>query len=125
MLFFSSSFHSPLSLKCLQQFSLLTCQLLLLDADNNPTVNPVEPPKLNPDEVQGGYGSGEVLFGSDDNIFDIEEGIVKYGEVISKYYGDIVGKFNDGTLPEEYKEFFDKYYDLLFGFEDETETGEN
>ena len=30
LLFFSSSFHSPLSLKCHQQFSLLTCQFLPL-----------------------------------------------------------------------------------------------
>ena len=30
-LFFSSSFHFPLSLKCHQQFSLLTCQFLPLD----------------------------------------------------------------------------------------------
>jgi hypothetical protein len=88
-------------------------------SDNKPTVNPVEPPKLNPGELQGGYGTGEVLFGSDDIIFDIEKGTVEYGEVIAKYYGQLVGMFNDGTIPEEYKELFDKYFDGLFGFYEE------
>lgn len=91
------------------------------NSDNNPTVNPVEPPKLNPDEVQGGYGSGEVLFGSDDIIFDIEKGSVKYGDVIAKYYGELVGMFNDGTIPQEYKELFDQYFDRLFGYYEEQE----
>ena len=88
-------------------------------SDNNPTINPVEPPKLNPGELQGGYGTGDVLFGSDDIIFDIEKGVVEYGEVIAKYYGQLVGMFNDGTIPEEYKELFDKYFDGLFGFYEE------
>jgi hypothetical protein len=91
------------------------------DGTSNPTINPVEPPKLNPDEVQGGYGSGDVLFGSDDVIFDIEKGSVEYGEVIAKYYGDLIGMFNDGTIPEEYRELFDKYFDSLFGFYEEEE----
>lgn len=95
------------------------------ETGSNDNINNTEPPKINDDDQSGGYGSGDIDLGSDDLIFDIEEGIVKYGDVIAKYYGDIVGKFNDGTLPEEYKEFFDKYYDLLFGFEEETETGEN
>ena len=95
------------------------------ETGSNNNINETEPPKINDDDNPGGFGTGDLDLGSDDLIFDIEEGIVKYGEVIAKYYGDIVGKFNDGTLPEEYKEFFDKYYDLLFGFEEETETGEN
>lgn len=95
------------------------------DPNNNEQINPTEPPKISDEENGGGYGSGEVLFGSNDSMFDNEEGIVEYGKVIAKYYGDIVGKFEDGTLPEEYKEFFDKYFDILFGFiEDEESEGE-
>ena len=86
---------------------------------NNPSINPTEPPKINEFETQGGYGTGEVLFGSDDIMFDIEKGSVKYGEVINKYYGELVGMFNDGTIPEEYKEVFDKYFDTLFGLIEE------
>ncbi len=86
---------------------------------NNPTVNPIDPPKVNENENQGGYGSGEVLFGSDDIMFDIEKGSVKYGEVITKYYGELVGMFNDGTIPEEYKEVFEQYFKTLFGLIEE------
>ena len=89
---------------------------------NKPIINPVEPPKIPEGDNQGGYGTGEELFGSDDIMFDIEKGSVKYGEVISKYYGDLVGMFNDGTLPEDYKEFFDKYFDILFGFIEEEDS---
>lgn len=96
------------------------------DPDNNtdpnqPSINPIEPPKINEGENQGGYGTGDVLFGSDDIIFDIEKGSVEYGEVIAKYYGELIGMFNDGTLPEEYKELFNKYFDGLFGFYEEEE----
>ena len=87
--------------------------------ENKGQINETEPPKVNEGEFEGGYGTGEVLFGSDDIIFDIEKGSVEYGEVISKYYGTLIGMFNDGTLPEEYKELFDKYFDGLFGFYEE------
>lgn len=90
--------------------------------NNNEQINPTEPPKLTDGETPGGYGYGEVLLGSDDIMFDIEKGSVEYGEVIAKYYGDLIGKFNDGTLPEEYKEFFDKYFDILFGLIEEEEN---
>lgn len=92
-----------------------------IDNGNKPTINPIEPPKVNPGENQGGYGTGDVLFGSDDVIFDIEKGSVEYGEVIAKYYGQLVGMFNDGTIPEEYKELFEKYFDGLFGFYEDEE----
>ena len=88
---------------------------------NKDPIHSTEPPKVNEGEFEGGYGTGDVLFGSDDIIFDIEEGSVEYGEVISKYYGALVGMFNDGTLPEEYKELFNKYFDGLFGFYEEEE----
>ena len=86
---------------------------------NNPTITPIDPPKIDENENQGGYGTGEPLFGSDDIMFDIEKGSVEYGEVINKYYGELVGMFNDGTIPEEYKEVFEKYFNTLYGLIEE------
>ena len=86
---------------------------------NDPTITPIDPPKINENENQGGYGTGEPLFGSDDIMFDIEKGSVEYGEVINKYYGELVGMFNDGTIPEEYKEVFEKYFNTLYGLIEE------
>ena len=69
----------------------------------------------NQGDLGGGLGSGDILFGSDEEFFDPELGKVSYGDVIAEYYGDIIGMFNDGTLSEEYREFFDKYFEILFG----------
>lgn len=63
----------------------------------------------------GGAGTGEVLFGSDDKFFDPEKGEVIYGDVYTKYYGDIIGKFADGVIPEELRDYFDHYFDILQG----------
>ena len=70
---------------------------------------------------EGGLGTGKPLYGSDDTFFDPEKGEVVYGDVISAYYGLILGKLNDGTLPESYKENFDYYFKLLFGTLEENE----
>lgn len=68
-----------------------------------------------PTNNSGGAGTGEVLFGSDDKFFDPEEGEVNYGDVYTKYYGDIVGKFADGVIPQELRDYFDRYFDILQG----------
>ena len=64
---------------------------------------------------QGGLGTGETLFGSNEEFFDPEEGKVVYGDVITGYFGNINEKFSDGVIPEELREFFEKYYNILFG----------
>ena len=63
----------------------------------------------------GGLGTGDILFGSNDAFFDPEMGTVVYGDVITKYYGEILGKLNEGILPEELREYFELYYDVLLG----------
>lgn len=71
--------------------------------------------KHNDQSGQGGLGTGDYLFGSDDLFFDPEKGIIKYGDVYFEYYGDLLSKFEDGTLPEELREFFDYYFGILGG----------
>lgn len=83
--------------------------------DNTPGEGEDEEDDKNQGDLGGGLGSGDILFGSDEEFFDPELGKVSYGDVITDYYGDIVGKFKDGTISEEYKEFFDKYFEMLFG----------
>ena len=60
-------------------------------------------------------GTGQILFGSNDAFFDPEKGLVVYGDVITSYYGEILGKLNEGTLDESLREFFEHYYDMLLG----------
>lgn len=68
-----------------------------------------------PNNNSGGAGTGEVLFGSDDKFFDPEKGEVVYGDVYTKYFGDIIGKFADGVISEELRDFFNHYFDILQG----------
>ncbi len=78
-----------------------------------------EKPPYNGD-VDGGYGTGEVILGSDDSMFDPEKGKVEFKDVISNYQNDIIGRLEEGKIPEELKEYFEYYYDILFGtLEDE------
>lgn len=101
------------------------------DLNNNPNEDPngdsqdpngdEDDKKIDETDNQGGLGTGEVIFGSDEAFFDPEKGMTEYGEVITDYYGDIFAKFNEGTLPEELKQYFNKYFDVLFGTEKEEE----
>ena len=50
-----------------------------------------------------------------DAFFDPEKGVVVYGDVITGYYGDILGKLNEGLLDESLREYFEHYYDMLLG----------
>ena len=83
--------------------------------DGTPGEGEDEEDDKNQGDLGGGLGTGDILFGSDEEFFDPELGKVTYGDVITEYYGEIIGKFNDGTLSEEYREFFDKYFEMLFG----------
>ncbi len=93
---------------------------------NDPDSNPSDPEDPNANipphegDYDGGYGTGEVIFGSDDSMFDPNRGKVEFSEVISNYQNDIIGRLEAGKIPEELKEYFEYYYDILFGtLEDE------
>ena len=81
----------------------------------NPYDNEDPENKLPGTDGSGGLGTGDILFGSNDAFFDPEKGVVEYGDVITTYYGEILGKLNEGTLDENLREFFERYYDMLLG----------
>lgn len=63
----------------------------------------------------GGLGSGEMIFGSDDTIYDPEKNTyVKYGEVLDSYYARITDMLVDGNLPPELEEALSDYFAILF-----------
>ncbi len=68
-----------------------------------------------PENGSGGIGDGEYEVASDDVLFDLEEGVVKYGAVIDKYYAEIGSLLERNEVSEETKAYFKLYYDLLFG----------
>lgn len=63
----------------------------------------------------GGKGSGEVIYGSDDAIYyPKDETHVKYGDVIDEYNGQKVTELQERPLTDEQKEFIDKYFADLY-----------
>lgn len=63
----------------------------------------------------GGFGSGDMIFGSDDMIYDPELGkYVSYGEVINKYYAKISEQILDGNISDELEQLLGDYFAFLF-----------
>ncbi len=62
----------------------------------------------------GGLGSGEVLFGSNDTIYDPDTGTyVPYGEVLRRYHAIVLEHMGDGNLPEELEDMLHDYFAKL------------
>ena len=63
----------------------------------------------------GGLGSGELIVGSQDVIYDPYKGeYVKYSEVIDIYNAIFLENKIDGVLSEEMAELIEKYFTALF-----------
>lgn len=72
---------------------------------------------------QGGIGSGETIYGSDDMVYDPDTGAyVKYGEIINAYYAKYSQLMIDGKLPEDVAKKLAEYFDTLFNGADKEET---
>lgn len=78
---------------------------------NLPDFSQDDDPSLN----EGGLGSGQILYGSDDTIYDPElDKFVTYGEVIDRYFSQILALKQDGKLSEEMSAAFDAYFASLY-----------
>ncbi len=71
---------------------------------------------------QGGRGEGNVLYGSDDVIFDpVKNEHVKYGDVINEYFAAVSEKLIEGKTPDTLEQFISDYFATLYdGSEKET-----
>lgn len=65
--------------------------------------------------TQGGYGKGDMLYGSDDLVYDPSTGeYVTYGELLNDYYAIVDALLRDGTLTEEQQAILRSYFEILF-----------
>jgi hypothetical protein len=63
----------------------------------------------------GGLGSGDMVYGSDDTVYDPESGeYLTYGEVIDRYFAKVSEHFMDGNVPEELEELISAYFAALY-----------
>lgn len=98
--------------------------------NNTDPETPEEPepddPTKNEDDIGdiGGAGTGDTLFASDEKFFDPERGLVKYGDVISDYQSVITAMILEGKISPEMQEYFEAYFELLYGKQKE-ENQEN
>ncbi len=71
----------------------------------------------------GGIGTGDMIFGSDDTVYDPETGTyVPYGEIIDRYYARITELFVDGRLTPEMEKAVSDYFAILFDGSDRKES---
>lgn len=65
--------------------------------------------------TEGGIGNQEVLYGSDDTIFDpVKNEYVKYGDVINEYFAAVSEKIIDGQIPDTLEQFISDYFATLY-----------
>ena len=98
----------------------------LTEEDLPPEEAPQKGPNQNEDEespdeddenkaTQGGIGDGNLLFGSDDEIFDpTQNQHVTYGDVLLEFYQTVSDKILDGGLTDELEQFISDYFATLF-----------
>lgn len=74
-----------------------------------------ETPGDNPGGNQsGGYGDGNILYGSDDEIFDYNKSdYVKYGDVFDQYSAQIYEWILSSDMPDERKDQLTEYLNIL------------
>ena len=78
------------------------------------------------DATQGGFGSGEEIFGSKDLIYDPDlREQVEYGKVFSEYYSKVDDRIKSGELSQELVDFIEEYFKILLnGTKTENSVGE-
>ena len=65
-------------------------------------------------DTQGGYGKGDMLYGSDDAVYDPSTGeYVKYGEIFNYYYAIVESLLREGKLTEEQQAVIRAYLEIL------------
>lgn len=64
----------------------------------------------------GGLGTGDVIYGSNDLIFDPYTNTYRpYGEVINEYFAKANEQITDGKMSDELAEALNEYFSILFG----------
>lgn len=84
------------------------------DTEKQPDDSEVEEPEGN--MGSGGLGTGEVIYGSNDLVFDPYTGTYRpYGEIINDYFVKANEQITDGKTSDEISDAVEEYFDILFG----------
>lgn len=104
-------------------FGLSLDEVPVYDDEDAIFETPVQPPE---DEApgkgdDGGAGTGEMEYGSDDIVYDPATGLfVSYGTLINEYQATALALINEGKVPMSFEDFITDYFATLFaGFGEE------
>lgn len=109
-------------------YQYIETQLRKIFNIKNENQNPENPDDTEPDDstkedddtgTGGGIGPGDTVFAADELFFDPELGLVKYGDVISDYQSVITAMILEGKISPEMQEYFEAYFELLYGKQEE------
>ena len=82
--------------------------------EENPDDSEIEEPEG--DMGSGGLGTGEIIYGSNDLVFDPYTGTYRpYGEIINDYFVKANEQITDGKTSDEITDAVEEYFDILFG----------
>ena len=84
------------------------------EPEEDPDDSEVEEPEGN--MGSGGLGTGDVIYGSNDLVFDPYTGTYRpYGEIINDYFVKANEQITDGKTSDEISDAVEEYFDILFG----------
>ena len=64
----------------------------------------------------GGLGTGDVIYGSDDLVFDPDTNTYRpYGEILNEYFAKANEQITDGKVSDEISDAAEEYFGTLFG----------
>lgn len=69
----------------------------------------------------GGGGHGDTIYPGNDPVYDPDEGLVPYYEVINKYSAYIEGLVQDGVISEELANYYIEYFNNLYQANEDSE----
>ena len=85
-------------------------------SDDDDTVDDTEGKEPENNIGAGGLGTGDVIYGSDDLVFDPNTNTYRpYGEILSEYFAKANEQITDGKVSDEISDAAEEYFGILFG----------
>lgn len=86
----------------------------------DPDQDPDDGSEETSDPNQSWDGTGDVVMGANERLFDADRGYVSYTQVIGTYYNEVLRAFREGVLTEaDLEEYMMTYFKYLYGTEQE------
>ena len=107
-------------------FGITEDDLITADPDTDIDLRDPSDDGVPPDDTQGkepennlgagGLGTGDVIYGSDDLVFDPDTNTYRpYGEILNEYFAKANEQITDGKVSDEISDAAEEYFGTLFG----------